>query len=190
MTRQDANSISAPVAGSMTEGTGRPGGPSVPPPGTPRRIPPYPLILGGAGLLPQFAAVLAAVFGGADWRYAALAIGYGYAALIFSFLGGLWWGIAAAAQARGDTAPGWLWVAAVAPSLIALLTYLPWVFGDPWPGPSLIVLGIAIAASAMIDRTLVARHPGWCPPWWMPLRYNLSFGLGSATLALGAVAHS
>jgi hypothetical protein len=153
-----------------------------------------PLILGGAGLLPQGAAVLAAMFGGPQYHYSALAIGYAYAALIFSFLGGLWWGLAAAASARaeagsGETVPSWLWVAAVAPSLIALLTYMPWIYGDPWPGPSLIVLGIAIAASPLIDRRIAALGPQWCPRWWMRLRWTLSLGLGKATLLLGVIAH-
>ena len=178
MTRRGENSTSVPVAGSMTE-----------PVAVHSKPPAGPLWLGGAGLLPQGAALLAALWGGPEWHYAALAIGYGYAALIFSFLGGLWWGIAAAASARGETAPGWLWVAAVSPSLIALLTYMPWVFGDPWPGPSLILLGIAIMVSPLIDRSIAGKYPGWTPPWWMPLRFTLSLGLGAATLLLGIVAH-
>lgn len=156
-----------------------------------------PRLLGLAGLLPQLGALAALLWGGADYHYAALAIGYGYAALIFSFLGGMWWGLGAAAQTRqsaagaqvgpsgaqGIAVPRWLWVAAVAPSLIAGATYLPWIFGGEWPGPSLILLGLAIAASPLIDARLSALTPAW----WMPLRWVLSLGLGGVTLLLGVL---
>ena len=49
-------------------------------------------LLGYAGQLPQvFALILLA---DPETRWIALAGGCGYAALIFSFLGGIWWGIA------------------------------------------------------------------------------------------------
>ena len=51
--------------------------------------------LGYAGLLPQIAA-LALFAGGGEWGWVALAAGFAYAALIFSFLGGVWWGQALA----------------------------------------------------------------------------------------------
>lgn len=144
-------------------------------------VPPIPRWLGLAGLLPQFACVAALWLGPEEWRYAALAIGYGYAALIFSFLGGLWWGIAAGASARGAGAPQWLWFAAVAPSLVAFATYLPWVFGLHWPGPSLMALGLAILGSLAVDRRLSGRE---APHWWLLLRMPLSLGLGFATILL------
>ena len=50
-------------------------------------------LLGLAGLLPQLIAVLF-LLDGSGMRWIATAGGYGYAALIFSFLGGLWWAIA------------------------------------------------------------------------------------------------
>ena len=79
-------------------------------------------MLGLAGLLPQFACVAALYLGSEEWRYTAQAIAFGYAALIFSFLGGMWWGIAAMAPAAENRRTiGWVWVAAVAPSLIALV---------------------------------------------------------------------
>ncbi len=137
--------------------------------------------LGLAGLLPQLACLLAVIAGPPEFVWTALAFGWGYAALIFSFLGGMWWGIAAAAQARGERVPRWLWGAAVTPSLLALATYAPWVFGLAWPGPSLIMLGAMIAASALVDRKLGAL----VPPWWMSLRTILSFALGGMTLLLG-----
>lgn len=144
-------------------------------------IPALPRWLGLAGLLPQLACLAAVWLGPEEWRYAALAIGWGYAALIFSFLGGLWWGIAAAASRRQEAVPGWLWIASVVPSLLALLTYLPWVFGYGWPGPSLVLLGLAILASLLVDRRLSGRE---APGWWFALRLPLSLGLGLATVLL------
>lgn len=144
-------------------------------------MPALPRWLGLAGLLPQLACLAAVWLGPDEWRYAALAIGWGYGALIFSFLGGLWWGIAAGTAARGQAAPAWLWVVSVVPSLLALLTYLPWVFGLDWPGPSLVVLGLAILASLAVDRRLNGRE---APGWWFALRLPLSVGLGLATVLL------
>ncbi len=146
-----------------------------------------PRTLGLAGLLPALACLAAVLVGGEEWRYVGLAAGFGYAAMIFSFLGGLWWGLAAAPGAAGQTKPrGWIYGLAVLPSLIAFALYLPWIFGLPWPGPSLVVLGIAIALSPLVDRRL--RADGLAPDWWLPLRWSLSLGLGVATLAMGLAA--
>ncbi len=87
---------------------------------------PIPLIpssvkwLGYAGLLPQLLAV-ALLLDDDSLRWIAMAGGYGYAALIFSFLGGAWWGLAL----NASQPPRWLYPVAVAPSLIALASYLP-----------------------------------------------------------------
>ena len=141
-----------------------------------------PRLLGFAGLLPQLACLLAAWFGGPEWRYSAQALGWAYAALIFSFLGGLWWGLAAGADARGEVVPGWLWYASVVPSLLALLTLVPWLIAQPWPGPSSMFLGIAILLTPFIvDRHISAITPSW----WMSLRWPLSIGLGITTFLLG-----
>lgn len=111
-----------------------------------------------------------------DLRFSALSMGYAYAALILSFLGGLWWGLAA----KADAAPGWIWAAAVAPSLVALASAVPWATGEPWPGPSLYILGVALIASLCVDWLLVRQ--AIAPPWWMSLRVPLSVGLGGLTL--------
>lgn len=141
-------------------------------------VPPLPRWLGLAGLLPQLACLAVLWFGPETWRYAALAIAWGYGALILSFVGGLWWGIAASRMREGERVPGWLWAVSVGPSLVALATYLPWVFGEEWPRPSLVVLGIALAASLWVDRRIAPS----APRWWMALRVPLSLGLGLATL--------
>ncbi len=147
------------------------------------QVPPLPRWLGLAGLLPQFACLLALCAGPETWRYAALAIAWGYAALIASFLGGLWWGIAASRLREGERVPAWLWIAAILPSLIALATYLPWVFGAEWPGPSLVVLALVLVGSLWVDRRIAPSAPAW----WMGLRVPLSLGLGAATLLIALV---
>jgi hypothetical protein len=139
--------------------------------------------LGGGGLLPQAAAVAAVVSGNAEWHFTGLALGYAYAALILSFLGGMWWGLAAQARA---VVPEWVWVAAVTPSLVSLLSAVPWAIGDPWPGPSLALLGVSLLASLAVDYKL--RSQQFCPSWWLRLRVPLSVALGALTLGLGYLA--
>lgn len=136
--------------------------------------------LGLAGLIPQGLVVAALMTGGADVWFTALSVGYAYAALIFSFLGGLWWGLAAMGGAR---TPTWVWGAAVVPSLLALASAWPWATGGTWPGPSLIFLGLAIGASLLVDLRL--RAAGLTPGGWLALRVPLSLGLGSLTMAAG-----
>ncbi len=147
-------------------------------------VPASPRNLGFAGLLPQLACLAAAWVGPPEWRWSALAIGWAYAALIFSFLGGLWWGLAAGSPDEARRAPGWLWLASVTPSLLALATFAPWVFGATWPGQSLYVLGAGILVSFLVDARLVTIRP----TWWMTLRVPLSLGLGGATILLGVAA--
>lgn len=134
------------------------------------------MILGIAGLAPQLLAVLATV-NEAD-RYIGLAAGYFYATLIFSFLGGLWWGVAAS---RADS-PGWLYFAAVVPSLIAFASGIPWMIGGTWPGPSLGWLGVSIIATVGVDWVLLKRR--LIHASLFGLRAGLSLGLGFLTLIL------
>ncbi len=143
---------------------------------SPPPLPRIALVLGVAGLAPQVWALLA-TFREAD-RYIGLAAGYFYAALIFSFLGGLWWGIAAS---RKD-APEWLYVAAVVPSLIAFASGIPWMTGAEWPGPSLGLLGLGILASSLVDRALFKL--GLIDVSLLRLRLLLSVSLGLLTLGL------
>ena len=143
-------------------------------------VPALPRWLGLAGLLPQFTCVAVLYAGPAEWREADLAIAFAYAALILSFLGGMWWGIAAAAPAaQRRKALGWLWIAAVLPSLVALACFLPWALDWAWPEPSLVMLGGALLVTLGVDAKLGAL----APRWWMTLRVPLSTGLGLATIA-------
>jgi len=144
-------------------------------------VPRLALGLGYAGLLPPAACVAAVAGGDPGIRFTALALLYAYGAVILSFLGGIWWGLAARG---GRAAPDWLWFAAVAPSLAAVATAWPWAVGLAWPAPSLIALGAAVLATLAVDRRLVALR--LAPPDWMQLRVPLSLGLGTLLIA-GAV---
>jgi hypothetical protein len=132
-------------------------------------------LLGYAGLLPQILC-LAQILTGHEWRYSALAGGFAYAAAIFSFLGGVWWG--QAVQSGRATTGAYL--IAVVPSLLAVALFLPWTFGWEWPGPALLYLGALIALSPLIDRAL-----GFAAKDFMRLRWHLSLGLGGLTMVLG-----
>lgn len=144
-------------------------------------VPGLPRWLGLSGLLPQLACLAVLVAGPAEWRAAAQAIAFAYAALILSFLGGTWWGIAAAAPAaQRRRTLGWVWVAAVTPSLVALACFVPWALGLTWPEPSLVMLGGALLVSLGADAKLGAL----APPWWMALRVPLSLGLGLLTIGV------
>ncbi|ODS99964.1 MAG: hypothetical protein ABS49_06850 [Erythrobacter sp. SCN 62-14] len=136
--------------------------------------------LGYAGLLPQILC-LGLVLIGHEWRYSALAGGFAYAAAIFSFLGGVWWG-QAVQSGRATTGA---YAIAVMPSLIAVALFMPWSFGWEWPGPALMYLGTLIALSPLVDRAL-----GFAAPDFLRLRWQLSAGLGALTIALGFTAGS
>ncbi|AWW74564.1 hypothetical protein CD351_09015 [Erythrobacter sp. KY5] len=134
--------------------------------------------LGYAGLLPQIICVALAATGH-EYAYTALAGGFAYAAAIFSFLGGVWWGQAIASGRGGAGA----YLISVMPSLIAVALFLPWSFGWDWPGPALLYLGALILLSPLVDRWL-----GFAAKDFMQLRVQLSVGLGLLTIALGLVA--
>ncbi len=145
--------------------------------GTTRPLPDAAKWLGYAGLLPQAIAV-AMLLEDTTLKWIAIAGGYGYAAFILSFLGGAWWGLALSAA----NPPRWLYPVAVLPSLIALATYLPWIWGLQWPEPSLWVLAFGLLLSPLVDRAL-GRHIA-LPKGWLRLRVHLSVGLGLTTALL------
>lgn len=135
-------------------------------------------VLGYAGLVPQIICVVLAAIEH-EYAYTALAGGFGYAAAIFSFLGGVWWGQAIQSGKGGVGS----YLVAVMPSLLAVALFLPWSLGWDWPGPALMYLGALIALSPLVDRAL-----GFAAPDFMRLRVQLSLGLGALTIALGFLA--
>lgn len=142
---------------------------------------PRPLIaLGLAGLLPQAICLIAVAYGGPE-RWIALAAGCFYAAIILSFLGGMWWMAGLLTGLRA----GWVYGLAVLPSLIGFAALLPWTVRWTWPGPSLVVLALALLASPWVDRTLAQQVA--MPPGWLRLRMALASGLGLMTLLIAVL---
>ena len=137
--------------------------------------------LGLAGLLPQI--LLTAVVIGFPAKFSPPAIGLAlvYSGLILSFIGGAWWGLAAHHKER---VPSWIWLAAIAPSLIAFAAIGAWTIGRS-PGPSLTITGTSVIAALGVDFKLAAN--GLCPPGWLRLRTPLSLGLGGLTILIAIV---
>lgn len=135
--------------------------------------------LGYAGLLPQIACI-ALVLMESSYQYSALFMGFVYPAMIFSFLGGVWWG---QAIAKPGSASAGVYTLAVLPSLIAAALFIPYLEGWEWPGPAMLYLGAFLALSPMVDRAL-----GYSAPDFMRLRWHLSLGLGGLTIAFGFLA--
>ena len=149
-----------------------------------RPIPKAAFIAGYAGLLPQLIAAMMAL-SGSEYQWTGLALAYGYAAFIFSFIGGMWWGLGATTR-NDDASANGIFALAVAPSLLAFATYLPWIWGLTWPGPSMAWLGFFLLLSPLGDRWLSSRCA--LPAGWMKLRWHLSIGLGGLTLLLAGLA--
>jgi hypothetical protein len=147
----------------------------------PRAIPTAPRWLGLAGLLPPAGCVAVALALPAFQPAAAL-VGGLYAAMILSFLGGLWW-MDSLERRVGAVAP---YVLAVAPSLVAWAALLAWLLGGAPPASSLVALGAAVLVSPLADRAATAAVHD-LPGWWA-LRLTLSAGLGSLTLLLALLA--
>ncbi|MCA0978361.1 DUF3429 domain-containing protein [Qipengyuania flava] len=144
-------------------------------------VPRWPRWLGLLGLVPQIACTLIAFLAPAAWRTPAQDCAAIYATLIFTFLGGTWWGIAAAAPAaerRGGLA--WAWIAAIVPSLIAAGGLVAHTF-DWLPIEALLVM---LGASLLMALGVDARLAALTPRWWLHLRAPLSIGLGGLTLAI------
>ena len=143
-----------------------------------KRLPSSARLLGLAGLLPQLICFVSIFDESA--RYVALSAAFFYAALIFSFVGGLWWGLAVAKPG----APQCIYGVAIAPSLIALFSGIPWMIGATSPGPSLALLGAALILALTVDTRL--NRIGVMPDSMFQLRKILSLGLGVLTLLIAA----
>ncbi len=134
--------------------------------------------LGYAGLLPQILCILV-VLSQSQYQYSALFMGFVYPAMIFSFLGGVWWG---QAIAKLGSASAGAYAIAVLPSLIAAALFVPYLEGWEWPGPAMLYLGAFLALSPMVDRAL-----GYAAPDFLRLRWHLSLGLGGLTVLFGFI---
>ena len=138
------------------------------------------LLLGYAGLLPPIVAVAIRLIDPARGGMM-LALALFYAALILSFLGGMWWG---AVSARVTGAALTLWLAiAVVPTLIALVAGGV-LFASVLSATAIVAAGLL--GSLLVDMALV--RAGHVPLWWMKLRVPLSVGLAALTLLTGLLA--
>lgn len=134
--------------------------------------------LGFSGLVPQILLAAVTIAGPASAAPAASGLSLTYAALILSFNGGAWWGLVSRSHApvRGS-----VWLAAIAPSLIAFAALGAWAIGQS-PRLSLFVIGAALIGALGFDHRLEAN--GLCPRGWLRLRTPLSLGLGGLTLLI------
>lgn len=146
------------------------------------RVPTAAVLLGAAGLLPPLLALFVRLAAGADpesqlpGMVGALALIY--SAVILSFLGGIWWGVAVVRAPMEEQAS--LFGLAVVPSILAVLLV---GLSLRWPVIASTLLGLVIFATPLVDRALRARQ--LLPPWWMRLRVPLSLALGALTIGLG-----
>ncbi|MFP4463100.1 MAG: DUF3429 domain-containing protein [Guyparkeria sp.] len=116
-------------------------------------------LAGGAGLVP-FVAPLLVLWWYPAWHDLAITTQHGYAALILSFLGGIYWGVAL----HRSTAR-WIWLS-VLPTL--------------WAWPALLLpagLSASMLASGFVLMTLldtIARREAAIREWFFRLRLTLS----------------
>ena len=126
-------------------------------------IPPAPLWLGLAGLLPFAAAAAGALLLPADQQGLALRALLAYGAVILSFLGGVRWGLAIREAETAALLPRLAW--SVTPSLLG------WVALLLPPQPGLMLLAAGFVAALLADWR-AAEAPGW----YRRLRLPLSAG--------------
>ena len=136
-------------------------------------------MLGFAGLLPQLLALLLTATG-IDPALGAL-MALGYATLIVSFLGGIWWGFAMRA---GERQPR-MALLAVAPTVAAFALVVARMTGfrADW---ALVAIAVVLMLTLIVDRMFLEE--GVAPSGWMGLRVPLSIGLAALTIATGVVA--
>lgn len=92
-----------------------------------------------------------------------------YGAVILSFVGAIWWGLAAAA---GTSAPkGLMFGWSVVPALIG------WFATLVAPDLGVLLLSMGFALQWLGDAWLVRRYPGVAPIWLFPLRTILTAGV-------------
>ncbi len=138
------------------------------------------LFLGIAGLLPQVAACVLA-FTRVDFGIYALVSGFAYSALIFSFIGGVWWGQALVVPTR----QAWIFVVSVCPSLISWFAALALFSNLKWWPFAIGAVAIGLLLSPLVDLQIskvLAQPRGW-----MKLRLILSMGLGCLTLLMATL---
>lgn len=143
-------------------------------PALPARIPAAALIPGLLGLLPFWGLALSTqLSSGLDPLLALMAL-IMYGAIILSFVGALWWGLAVHAAPPAPRAAMFLW--SVLPALIGWAS----IMTEPAIGLRMLIAGLAL--QWVLDGLLMRRIPNVMPRWVFRLRTILTLG---ATSALG-----
>jgi len=142
----------------------------------PTRIPRAALLPGLLGLTPFWALALSTVAGaGIDPLLAVTAL-IMYGAIILSFVGALWWGLAIHAPANAPRNALFVW--SVIPALIG------WFATLALPDVGLRMLMAGLALQWVLDGMLMRKVPELIPGWMFRLRTMLTFGaLGALGLA-------
>jgi hypothetical protein len=142
----------------------------------PTRIPRAALLPGLLGLTPFWALALSTVAGaGIDPLLAVTAL-IMYGAIILSFVGALWWGLAIHAPANAPRNTLFVW--SVIPALIG------WFATLALPDVGLRMLMAGLALQWVLDGMLMRKVPELIPGWMFRLRTMLTFGaLGALGLA-------
>ena len=140
----------------------------------PTRIPAAALIPGLMGLLPFWGLALSTqLSSGIDPLLALMAL-IMYGAIILSFVGALWWGMAVHAPANAPRAAMFLW--SVIPALIGWAS----IMTEPATGLRMLIAGLVL--QWILDGLLMRKFPALIPRWVFRLRTILTLG---ATTALG-----
>lgn len=147
-----------------------------------RSLPTPVRLLGLSGLLPQMLCLTIDILDPMSPDISGTAaMGLAYAALILSFLGGMWW---MAALQHGVTRT-WPYLLAVLPSLLGWIALFPMAIGFDGIGIGLTLVGVLLLGSPLVDRALVRIIP--MPAGWITLRVTMATGLGLLTLLLAMV---
>jgi hypothetical protein len=138
------------------------------------RIPAAALIPGLLGLLPFWGLALSTeLSSGLDPLLALMAL-IMYGAIILSFVGALWWGMAVHAAPSAPRAAMFVW--SVVPALIGWAA----IMTEPTVGLRMLIGGLAL--QWILDGLLMRNVPNLIPHWVFKLRTLLTLG---ATSALG-----
>lgn len=152
---------------------------AIPNPAVTNVIPRPALWLGVAGLVPFYGCLFVAAMG---WMHHplvplnALAI---YAAMILSFVGAIWWGLAVNAPAGTPVARLY--------SLSVIASLLGWVALLLPTSKGLALLMAGFMAQNLADYGLAFRHPTIFPSWLLRLRRGLTVGVVLALVIASAL---
>ena len=144
----------------------------------PAKLPPRAaLVLGAAGMVPTLAALGVMLLARRPEQDMAFRAAGTYGAVILSFLGGAWWGLAASRGHPRDLS--WWLGLAVLPALAA------WGVVFAVSPRSIAVLSGLFLATLWGDRELGRRFVA--PPWWLPMRLPLSLCMAGLHMIIAVV---